>query len=416
VAAAADVGAKAGARRLVTFDMGGTSTDVALLEDGACALASEAVVHGYPIKARMLDINTVGAGGGSIAFVDGGGLMKVGPRSAGAVPGPACYGKGGAEATVTDANLVLGMLNPSHLLGGRMAVRADLAAAAIGALGAALGLDPLRAADGILTVVTANMARAVRVISVQRGRDLRDFALIAFGGAGPLHAARLARELGIKTILVPRSPGALCAEGLVTSAVRTSFSKTKSMTLSPEAAPLVAAAFTELLARAEPWFLSEGVGAAEQDLARSIDIRYRGQNFELEVPYPEAETTPASLERLANRFEELHEQRYGFAARGDPIQLVTFRLEAKGRAPPPLAKAEALRGEDPSDALVGRRAVWFSEACGFTATPVYERDRLGAGARLAGPAVVEQFDSTTLIPPGMTARVDPYLTLVLEDR
>ncbi len=197
VVAAQAVGRMAGMPDLITFDMGGTSTDVALLAGGQCRLASEAVVHGYPIKAPMLDIHTVGAGGGSVAYVDAGGLLKVGPRSAGAVPGPVCYGHGATEPAVTDANVVLGTLNPTHLLGGRMAVRRDLARDAIAGLAERLGLDVMGTAQGILSVVTANMARAIRVISVQRGHDPRDYTLVAFGGAGPLHAARLARELDI---------------------------------------------------------------------------------------------------------------------------------------------------------------------------------------------------------------------------
>ncbi|RYJ00221.1 MAG: hydantoinase/oxoprolinase family protein, partial [Acetobacteraceae bacterium] len=205
------VGRLAGLPDLITFDMGGTSTDVALLPDGEPRLSGEAIVHGYPIKAPMLDIHTVGAGGGSIAFVDSGGLLKVGPRSAGAAPGPVCYGLGNAEPTVTDANIMLGNLHPTHLLGGRLPVRRDLSVAAIERLAAQLGMEPYATAQGILSVVTANMAKAIRVISVQRGHDPRDYTLMAFGGAGPLHAARLAKELEMKRVLVPRNPGILCA-------------------------------------------------------------------------------------------------------------------------------------------------------------------------------------------------------------
>ena len=218
-----------GARDIITFDMGGTSTDVALLQGGEARLAREAVVHGYPIKAPMLDIHTVGAGGGSIAFVDSGGLLKVGPRSAGADPGPACYDHGNGEPTVTDANIVLQTLNPSYLLGGRMKVRSDLAKTAIDRLSAKLGMDLLATADGIIAVVTANMARAIRVISVQRGHDPRDYTLVAFGGAGPLHAARLAAELEIRRVLVPRSPGILCAMGLLMADLRADFAVTRLM-------------------------------------------------------------------------------------------------------------------------------------------------------------------------------------------
>ncbi len=254
VVGAQEVGRLAGFADLITFDMGGTSTDVALLQDGQCRLASEAVVHGYPIKAPMLDIHTVGAGGGSIAFVDSGGLLKVGPRSAGADPGPVCYARGNAEPTVTDANVVLQTLNPTHLLGGRMAVRQDLARAAIERLAASLRMDAMATAQGIISVVTANMARAIRVISVQRGHDPRDYTLVAFGGAGPLHAARLAKELEIGRILVPRNPGILCAMGLLLTDLRADFATTRLHTLSTAALPDVADAFRTLRAQAEAWF------------------------------------------------------------------------------------------------------------------------------------------------------------------
>ena len=215
VVGAQAIGRMAGFPDLITFDMGGTSTDVALLQSGEPRLASESIVHGYPIKAPTLDIHTVGAGGGSIAHVDSGGLLKVGPRSAGADPGPVCYDRGNDAPTVTDANVVLGTLHPTHLLGGRMPIRRDRAIAAIERLARRLGMETMETAQGILSVVTANMAKAIRVISVQRGHDPRDYTLMAFGGAGPLHAARLARELEIRRVLVPRNPGILCAIGLL---------------------------------------------------------------------------------------------------------------------------------------------------------------------------------------------------------
>ncbi|HXT81622.1 MAG TPA: hydantoinase/oxoprolinase family protein, partial [Acetobacteraceae bacterium] len=259
VVGAQAAGRLAGLSDMIAVDMGGTSTDVALLNGGQCRLANEAVVHGYPIKAPLLDIHTVGAGGGSIAFIDSGGLLKVGPRSAGADPGPVCYGLGNTEPTVTDANIVLGILNQTHLLGGRMKVRADLAREAIGRLAVALQLDPMAAAQGILSVVTANMARAIRVISVQRGHDPRDYTLIAFGGAGPLHAVRLARELEIGRILVPRNPGILCAMGLLLTDLRADFATTRLSTLAGSVLPDMVAAFRDLGAQAQAWFAREGI-------------------------------------------------------------------------------------------------------------------------------------------------------------
>ena len=414
VVAAQALATMVGMPELITFDMGGTSSDVALLSGGQCRLASEAVVHGYPIKAPMLDIHTVGAGGGSIAFIDSGGLLKVGPRSAGADPGPVCYGRGNTEPTVTDANVVLQTLNPTHLLGGRMAVRQDLAKAAIAGLAERLGLDVMATAQGIISVVTANMARAIRVISVQRGYDPRDYTLVAFGGAGPLHAARLARELDIPRILVPRNPGILCAMGLLLTDLRADFASTKLLTLGDAALPEVASAFDALLDRAAGWFAEEHIPAAAQRTTRTVDMRYAGQNYELPIPVPEGPVGAGTLDALAAGFDAAHRRMYGFVAEGEPVQLVTFRVEASGMVP----KAAFTRHEegppDASAAIIGRRDVWMPEAKGFVSCPVYDREKMAAGHRIMGPAIIEQMDATTVIPPGMTGRVEPYLNLILE--
>jgi len=399
---------------LITFDMGGTSTDVALLSSGQCRLTSEAVVHGYPIKAPMLDIHTVGAGGGSIAHIDSGGLLKVGPRSAGADPGPVCYGLGSTEPTVTDANVVLQTLNPTHLLGGRMAVRQDLARAAIAGLANRLDLDTMATAQGIIAVVTANMARAIRVISVQRGYDPRDYTLVAFGGAGPLHAARLARELDIPRILVPRNPGILCAMGLLLTNLRADFASTRLVTLGPGAQPDVAAAFDALLVQAATWFGDEHILPAAQQTARTVDMRYAGQNYELPIPLPDGPVSAAMLDALGTAFDASHRRLYGFVAEGEPVQMVTFRVEATGLVP---QAAFPPRDEGPTDAgiaLAGHRDVWMPEASGFVPCPVYDRDRLQPGHQIQGPAIVEQMDATTVILPGMTGRVEPYANLILE--
>ena len=412
VVAAQQVGLAAGFSDLITFDMGGTSTDVALLQGGACRLSSEAIVHGYPIKAPMLDIHTVGAGGGSIAHVDSGGLLKVGPRSCGAAPGPVCYGRGNEEAAVTDANVVLQTLNPAHLLGGRMAVRQDLARAAIGRLAGQLGLGVMETAQGIVSVVTANMARAIRVVSVQRGHDPRDYTLAAFGGAGPLHAARLARELDIARVLVPRNPGIFCALGLLLTDLRADFAATRLTTLAPGAAAVMEDAFAGLRGQAEAWFAAEGI--SERQVARTVDMRYAGQNYELAVALADGAVTQASLDGLAAGFAAAHRRMYGFVAEGEAVQLVTFRVEATGLVRRAQVRAEAEAGPDASGAVAGTREVWLPEAGGFVACPVYDRERLRAGNRFAGPAIVEQMDATTLVLPGMAARVEPYLNLVLE--
>jgi N-methylhydantoinase A len=414
VVGAQAIGALAGFDNLITFDMGGTSTDVALLQGGRCGLATEATVHGYPIKAPMLDIHTVGAGGGSIAYVDAGGLLKVGPRSSGADPGPVCYDRGNSEPAVTDANVVLQTLNPQHLLGGRMPIRQDLAKAAIGRLAERLGLGLMETAQGILSVVTGNMARAIRVISVQRGHDPRDYTLMAFGGAGPLHAARLACELEIRRILVPANPGILCAMGLLMTDLRADFSVTRLLPANERSAAAVAEAFAGLEERAGRWFEREAIAPAARRLVRSADVRYHGQNYELSVPLPAGPVAAATLRALAEGFAEAHRQRYGFATADDPVQLVTLRVEATGVVQKAELKAQPEQGPDASGAIVGRRPVWLPEAAGFVTTPVYAREALRAGNRFAGPAIVEQMDATTLVPPGLTARVDRWLNLVLE--
>ncbi len=414
VVGAQAIGALTGLADLITFDMGGTSTDVALLQGGQCRLASEATVHGYPIKAPMLDIHTVGAGGGSIAFIDSGGLLKVGPRSAGADPGPACYARGSAEATVTDANAVLQILNPTHLLGGRMPIRQDLARAAIAALASALGMDLLQTAQGIVSVVTANMARAIRVVSVQRGHDPRDYTLVALGGAGPLHAARLAKELEIGRVLVPRAPGIFCALGLLLTDLRVDFASTRLSLFTPQSLPDIEDAFRALLGRAEDWFEHAAIAPADRRTARAIEMRYAGQNYEIAIPVPDGPIGPASYAALADGFADAHRRLYGFVAAGEPVQLVTFRVEAIGAVRKAEFRPQPDAGPDAGRAVIGHRDVWLAEAASFVPCPVYDRDKLRAGNRVAGPAIVEQMDATTLVLPGMGARVEPYLNLILE--
>ncbi|MBR0644225.1 hydantoinase/oxoprolinase family protein [Plastoroseomonas hellenica] len=414
VVGAQAVGNLAGFPDLITFDMGGTSTDVALLNGGVCKLTSEAIVHGYPIKAPMLDIHTVGAGGGSIAHIDSGGLLKVGPRSCGADPGPVCYDRGNTEPATTDANVVLQTLNPEYLLGGRMRVRQDLAKQAIGRLADQLGLGLMETAQGILSVVTANMARAIRVISVQRGYDPRDYTLMAFGGAGPLHAARLAKELDMTRVLVPRNPGILCAMGLLLTDLRADFAATRLLPATVASVDEVAASFDGLALRAEEWFVHEGIPDADRRLTRTADMRYAGQNYELPVPLPEGPVTEATVATLAEGFAEAHRQRYGFIAEEEPVQIVTLRLEATGLVRKAELRSYPDAGPDASAAIMGEREVWFPEAGAFVQTPIYSRDALQPGNRFAGPAIVEQMDTTTVVPPGMTARVDPWLNLILE--
>jgi N-methylhydantoinase A len=315
---------------------------------------------------------------------------------------------------VTDANVVLQTLHPAFLLGGRMAVRQDLARAAIDRLAATLGMDAMATAQGIVAVVTANMARAIRVISVQRGHDPRDYTLVAFGGAGPLHAARLAKELEIRRTLVPRNPGILCAMGLLLTDLRADFAITSLRTLDAAALPDIAASFRTLAAQANAWFEAEAIAVDARRVARTVDIRYLGQTYELSVPLPDGAIGAATLGVLAERFAAAHRQMYGFVADDDPVQLVTFRVAAAGVVPKANFVLERDCGLDASAAVIARRDVWLPEAGGFVSCAVYDRDRLHAGNRIAGPAVIEQMDATTLVLPGMAARVEPYLNLILE--
>jgi N-methylhydantoinase A len=409
-----EVGVLAGFRELITFDMGGTSTDVSLIEDARPKLAAEIEVHGYPLKTPALDIHTVGAGGGSIASIDPGGLLKVGPRSAGAVPGPVCYGLGNQEPTVTDANVVLQTLNPTHLLGGRMPIDRGRAEAAIARLAKTLGLDVMATAQGIISVVTANMAKAIRVISVQRGHDPRDYTLVVFGGAGPLHAGRLARELEIPRVLVPRNPGILCALGLLLSDLKTNYALTRLMPLDETSVSRIAETFEELEWRARAWFDHEAIAPGARALRRTVDVRYAGQNYELSILVPEGPFDPGSLDRLRARFERAHEQMYGYVAPEEPMQAVTFRLEASGVVRRAEIRAYPSAMTDSQDAVVRHRSVWLAETGRFGSCPVYDREKLGPGHVVPGPAIVEQMDATTLLLPGQTATVDAWLNLIVE--
>ncbi len=414
VVAAQAIGEAAGIDNLITFDMGGTSSDVALLENRICKRTGEADVHGYPIKAPMLDIHTVGAGGGSIAMVDSGGLLKVGPQSAGADPGPVCYGQGGTRPTVTDANIVLQTLNPIEILGGRMAVERDLAVKAVDDLAKQLGLGLHETAQGILSVATANMAKAIRVISVQRGYDPRDYALMAFGGGGPLHAARLARELEMKRVIVPPTPGTLCALGLLLTDLKADFAQSRLLSLSPEVFADIADGFVALEVQADRWFGKEGIAEDRRRLIRTADLRYRGQNYELQVPFPCGDDDAANLGALVANFEAAHRQRFGFVVDGEAIEVVTLRIEAVGLVERAGLKLENADVDRAAAVPFDNRDVWLPEAGGRVACPIFRRSDLQFGDTLEGPAIVEQMDTTTLILPDMTARVDGHLNLILE--
>ena len=396
---------------LITFDMGGTSTDVCLIRDGEPAKKSEREMRGFPVRTRTIDIHTIGAGGGSIAWVDAGGLMKVGPQSAGAEPGPAAYGRGGTLATVTDANVVLGRLNPRSLLGGRMQVHPEKAQAAIEDVGRRLGVAPLQAAAGIIEIINVNMMGAVRVISVEQGEDPRDFTLVAFGGAGPLHAADVARSMGMRRVLVPPRPGLLSAIGLLHADVRGDFSLTSLVRAEPASLKALNQGLAALKERGAAWIEAEGERRAR--FQWQADFRYLGQNSELIMELNGDRLDARVLARLIESFHRRHKDQYGYDMRGQPAEVVNLRLAVvASRRTPPEERADTVRG-DVKQALIERRKAWFAET-GFTATPVYERDRLPAACRITGPAIIEQMDTTTIVPPRAVVKSDRHRYLHME--
>ena len=407
-----------GRRNVITLDMGGTSADVALVRDFRADVSFERDVAGFSVRLPSVDIETVGAGGGSIAWFDRDGLLKVGPASAGADPGPACYGRGGDRPTVTDANLVLGRLSARGLLAGEMKLDESLARAAFEPVARALGFGVERTAHGVLGIVVANMVRTVRTISVERGYDPREFTLMPFGGAGPLHARDVALALGMREILVPPAPGILCAQGLVVSDLKEDFVSSGRIPGDEAGIRRLAEHARDLAGRARAWLDAEGVPAGGHRLELAVDARYVGQNFELAVPVAAgdgAEALPVPSPRtLRERFFEVHEAAYGYANPHDPIEIVNVRLTARGR----LTEASAPRtppGPGSPPVPFERRAVRFA-AEGAVDCPVYERDALRAGHAIDGPAIVEQLDSTTPVFPGDRATVDPAGNLVIRVR
>jgi N-methylhydantoinase A len=393
VVGAAYVANASGYKDLLTFDMGGTSTDVAPIVDGRIETTTAAVVAGVPIKLPMVDVHTVSAGGGSLAWVDSGGALRVGPHSAGADPGPACYGRGGADATVTDANLFLGYLEDGARLGGELVVRRTAAAAALDRLGASAAMDSLSAAIGVVLVANAEMGRALRVISVERGLDPREFVLVAFGGAGPMHACALAEDLGTTTVLVPKASGVLSALGLAISDLRRDYVAPFLARLDDVTEKEIEAGFRDLEAAARR-------DLDDPDFTRRTDLRYRGQSFEL--------TVDADGPSLASGFQAAHRRRYGYVMEGTPVEVVNLRVVAtvpigKPSIEEPLAEAAAPPGS--------RMANFDGE---WKTVPVFDRTAMGAGTRLAGPALVEFPEATCVVRPGWNGAVDDAGTLVLE--
>ena len=431
VIAAALVGGALGRPNLLSFDMGGTTAKASLIEGGEIKTTSEYEVGGsghvsrwlhgtgHPIRVPVIDLAEVSAGGGSIAWIDAGGALRVGPESAGAEPGPVCYGQGGVEPTVTDADLVLGYLNPEHLLGGGLRVHAERAREAIAArIARPLGLDVLQAATGIVDVVNANMAAALRIVSVERGYDAREFALVAFGGAGPVHAARLAEELEIPQVIVPPIPGGFSALGLIASDIRRDYVRTFYARADAADAAELERAYAAMETGARAMLRDAHVPEARWEITRAADVRYPRQAYELTVPVEAGPMSRATLERLVAAFHERHRQTYGHSSPGEAVQIVNVRVAAVGRRHERLDLARAAggpaRGPAPDEAAkAASRPVYFRET-GLAPCDVVARESLGPGADRPGPLVVESMDTTIVVPPGWRLTVDPRGVIVLE--
>jgi len=393
---------RSGVRDFVSLDMGGTSNDVAVVRSGAPLLASEGSIGPYPVRTPMVDVNTIGAGGGSIAWIDAAGGLRVGPRSAGAEPGPACYGRGGDAATVTDASVVLGYLNPERFAGGALTLDVGAAERAVGAIGRRLGVDTITAAAGIHRVINARMADQIRLVTIKRGYDPRQFSLVVLGGAGPVHGAALAAEMGMAEVLVPEAPGVLAAFGLLAAAIEHHHARTLQARTDVADLSAVNRCLAELDTAGRARMHEEGVAAADVHVAYTADMRYVGQAYELEVPI----AAPVAAERVPDivaAFHAVHERVYGYARTQQTVEFVNFRAVHTYRLPRPVVRPSAQAHGRLDDARVGERRAYFD---GFVSAAIYERARLPLGARLAGPAIVEQMDTTTVIPPGVTAVVD----------
>ncbi|MEZ5101718.1 MAG: hydantoinase/oxoprolinase family protein [Thermoleophilia bacterium] len=415
VLAAAAIATAAGRANVVSLDMGGTSADIATIRDGRPRTSvSQLVEWGMPIGFPSIDLVVIGAGGGSIAWIDEAGVPHSGPQSAGADPGPACYGRSGVEPTNTDANVVLGRLRPKALLGGRMALDVELARAAVrDRFAAPLGLDLHEAADGILRISNQNMANGVRAVTVQHGLDPREFSLLAFGGAGPMHAVDIARELRIPEVIVPQSPGATSALGLLFADARHDFLRSSIRKQDEIDCPELEAQFAELEAQARQLLADEGFTPDAIVLQRLLDLRYVGQVRALSIPLDAGPFDSAGLEDAVARFHQDYEAEFKYAVPDLPVESKSLRVVATGVTAKPSFLAAAETG-DADDALVGTFDAYFREAGGLVPTRFYDRARLAPGATFAGPAIVEQYDSTTVVPPGATVRVDPFRNLLIE--
>src|SRR5580704_15758623 len=400
-----------GIANIITFDMGGTSCDVALIKDGQPIFTSRGKIEGRDLAVPMMDINTVSAGGGTIAKVDRFGVLEVGPHSAGAVPGPACYGRGGELATITDCNLILGYLSADNFLGGRMVLDRAKAESAVAGVAKPLSLGIAEAAEGIVRIIDVKMEEAIKAISTMRGHDLRDFMLLAFGGAGPLHAARMARDLGMAGVIVPLYPGVFSALGLLMSDVKHDYIRSRMTPIAALSPDDVNAVFAQLEAQARDDLRRDGFTDREIRIERALDLRYAGQGYEVTMACTAEQTT--ALDALRKTFDAEHKALFGHMAPEEPVEVVSYRVRGVGIVPAvdmPKFKPE---GRSLPDALIETRQVRFDGAA--VSCPVYQREKLNVGLTLRGPAILDQFDCTTVICAGQVARVDEWKNLLVTE-
>lgn len=427
VIAATHLGTALGHPDVISFDMGGTTAKAGLIQNGTPRVTKEYEVGtaaqsgvgasrgaGYPIRTPVLDLVEIGAGGGSIAWVDSGGILRVGPQSAGADPGPVCYGKGGEEPTITDANLVLGRLNPSYFLGGEIELEIEAARQAIlEKCAQPLGMDVVDTAHGIVEIANTAMINALRLVSVQRGYDPRDFALVAFGGAGPVHANRLAIEVQIPKTIIPMSPGTTSAMGLLVTDLKHDYSRTLIQRVDRVDAEMVARNYCELEADGRASLEREGMNPEEITFLHQVDMRYVGQSYELTIPLLDGKLDAAEITEVLSRFHREHHRAYGYSASNEPVEFVNLRLSAIGKINKPQLREIEASDSPLSAAQKAVRSVYFAECGGYVECPIYDRYRLSAGVILEGPAIVEEIDATTIIYPEYQALVDAFGNLIL---
>jgi N-methylhydantoinase A len=412
-----------GLSNAIAFDMGGTTAKAGVIHNDDVLMTGSAMIGGYatglPLQIPMIDIQEVGTGGGSIARIETGGALHVGPESAGASPGPACYGLGGTAPTVTDANLILGRLGADRFLGGEM--RLDLEAARralVERIAKPLGLDPIAAADGILRIATTKMAHVVRWVTTERGLDAADFALVAYGGAGPLHASMVARELGICDVVIPRNPGHFSALGMLAADLRRDFVNTWFTPLATASFAELEARYVEMERRGKNAVIRGYQGVGGITMTRGADMRYVGQEHAVYVELSTALFAEHDRDSIKKRFDAVHETRYGYSAPAEKAEIVSLRCSVTGqlRKTPFDGGGPRVGTVPPADALSGSRSVYFVESGGFVETPIYDRERLNSGNRIAGPALIEEYASTTVVHPGDTLKVEWTGDLVIEIR